>query len=175
MSLCESMKFWRVVERREGRLANLNLLMDLGLALLLAAAIFQALRLDRALQTFKQDRGALGSVLDGFTVSIRDAEAGAAQLRDIVDTTSIQLARQVKVCESLKDDLDLLIQRGDRLASRLEGPFPPGGFVPTTGPISSGNPINLRMQAEQEVGPPQAPRGRSQAERDLLQALRSAR
>jgi hypothetical protein len=66
---------------------------------------------------------------------------------------------------SLKDDLALLIERGDQLADRLDA------LVHTGRPLAAETP-RLTVVAGAEPG---EPRVRSQAERDLLKALRMAR
>lgn len=131
--------------------------LELILVGLLAATLFHAVRLERALGVLKRDRAALQALIDGFNASTRQAEAGIERLRAAADGAGRQLARQLEAGLSLKDDLTLLIQRGERLADRLDGE------------VRAGRPL----LAEPE--PAELARPRSQAERDLLRALRIAR
>jgi hypothetical protein len=131
--------------------------LELILVGLLAATLFHAIRLERALGVLKRDRAALQALVDGFNASTRQAEAGIERLRASADGAGRQLARQVEAGLSLKDDLTLLTQRGERLADKLDGE------------IRAGRPRLV------EPEPAETARPRSQAERDLLKALRIAR
>lgn len=149
---------------------------ELILVALLAATLYQALRLERALGVLKRDRASLESLVAGFNTSTSQAESGIQQLRAAADGTGRQIENQLARSTSLKDDLAFLTERADRLADRLEtlvrsarplaqdrqGPDRPGQDRPTQG----------RPIASHEVT---ASKNASQAERDLLQALRLAR
>src|SRR5262249_33553582 len=95
-------------------------IVELSLILLLAATLFQAVRLERALGVLKRDRVQLQELVAGFNDSTRQAEQGIERLHAATDSAGIQIARQVDAALSLKDDLTLLIERGDRLADRLD-------------------------------------------------------
>jgi hypothetical protein len=138
--------------------------LDAVLVVLLSATLFHAVRLERALGVLKRDRAALQELVDGFNASTSEAEAGIEQLRAAADGSGRQLARQIDTVARLKDDLTFLLERGERLADRLDSQ------------IRAGRPLaaepHRQMQAPEE---PDMPRVRSQAERDLLKALRMAR
>ena len=135
-------------------------ILELGLSALLIATLFHALRLERALGVLKRDRSALESLVAGFNASTSQAETSIVRLRQAVDGAGQDIAQRIDVGHTLKDDLALLTERGDRLADRLE---------------------SLVRQTRTPTMPAMAetrddePRVRSQAERDLLQALRMAR
>ena len=57
----------------------------------------------------------------GFNASTRQAETGIERLRGAADGAGQQIAHQIDAASSLKDDLAFLIERGDRLADRLDG------------------------------------------------------
>ncbi len=140
-------------------------ILEVALVLLLAATLFHAVRLERALGVLKRDRVALQELVASFNDSTRQAEAGIERLRSMVDGAGQQIARQVDAALSLKDDLALLVDRGNRLADRLDA------LVRAGRPLAAEVPrlavVNDSIAAE--------PRVRSQAERDLLKALRLAR
>ncbi len=131
--------------------------LELALIGLLAATLFHALRLERALGVLKRDRAALEELVGGFNASFRQAELGIEQLRAAADGAGRLVARQVDAGKAVRDDLVFMIDRGERLADRLEEL------------VRSGRPL----LAEPATAPP--PKLRSQAERDLLKALRLAR
>lgn len=138
--------------------------LDLVLIVLLAATLFHAVRLERALGVLKRDRATLELLVAGFNASTRQAERGIERLRATADGAGQQVARQAEAAMGLKDDLAFLTERGERLADRLDG------LVRAARPLA----------AEAAIAPPADPdapdpRLRSQAERDLLRALRVAR
>ncbi len=143
----------------------MELILELVLVALLAATLFHAVRLERALGVLKRDRVQLSELIAGFNASTRQAEIGIERLRGAADGAGQQIARQVDAALSLKDDLALLIERGGRLADRLEA------LVRAGRPLASEAP-RLTVVSNTDAT---EPRVRSQAERDLLKALRMAR
>ncbi len=140
-------------------------ILELALVALLAATLFHAVRLERALGVLKRDRVELQELIAGFNASTHQAEAGIERLRAAVDGAGQQIAHQVDTALALKDDLTLLTDRGDRLADRLDV------LVRAGRPLASAPP-RLTVVSNAETA---EPRVRSQAERDLLKALRMAR
>jgi hypothetical protein len=143
----------------------MELILELVLIALLAATLFHAVRLERALGVLKRDRVQLQELIAGFNASTRQAEIGIERLRSAADGAGQQIAHQVDAALSLKDDLTLLIDRGGRLADRLEA------LVCASRPLASEAP-RLTVVSNADAT---EPRVRSQAERDLLKALRMAR
>jgi hypothetical protein len=147
-------------------MSGMEWLLELFLIVLLAATLFHAIRLERALGVLKRDRSTLEALVAGFNTSTRQAEAGIERLRAATDGAGRQIARQIDQATALKDDLTYLMERGERLADRLDG------LVRTARPMVAEPP---RPTAVPDPEPADAPRVRSQAERDLLRALRMAR
>ncbi len=140
-------------------------ILELALVALLAATLFHALRLERALGVLKRDRVQLQELIAGFNASTRQAESGIERLRSVADGAGQEIARQIDAAMALKDDLNLLTDRGDRLADRLDV------LIRAGRPLAS-SPPRLTVVAGADST---EPRVRSQAERDLLKALRMAR
>jgi Domain of unknown function (DUF6468) len=150
--------------------------LEIVLVVLLLATLVQALRLERALGILKRDRAALEALVAGFNASTRQAEAGVDRLKAAADGAGRQIEQQISVSMSLKDDLLLLGDRGDMIADRLESlvrvarplaadPVPATADRPPLTPVPS--------QARPRSGAPRVVR--SEAENNLLQALRLAR
>ncbi|HEY8288178.1 MAG TPA: DUF6468 domain-containing protein [Acetobacteraceae bacterium] len=135
------------------------------LVALLAAVLFHAVRLERALGVLKRDRVALEGLVADFNASTRQAESGIERLRAAADGAGRQIARQIDGATALKDDLTFLTERGERLADRMDQ------LVRIARPLATEAPRQA-MIAEADGD---SPRVRSQAERDLLRALRMAR
>ena len=162
-------------------------LLEIALVVLLAVTLFHAVRLERALGVLKRDRVTLEELVSAFNSSTAAAEQGIDRLRHAADGAGHQLARQIDSAGGVKDDLQFLTERGNRLADQLDH------LVRAAKPLVRGAPF----------GPPSEPRGyafgeakagasdnvvvmpasaeavegriRSQAERDLLKALWMAR
>jgi hypothetical protein len=130
------------------------------LVLLLAALPF-ALRLERGLSALRQDRAALSEGASGFDAATRDANLALSGLRAALETQ----ARQNAAGEVLRDDLRFMMERAESLADRLELLVRQGRPL---APVASASSIFPAAPAE-DTAP------RSQAERDLLHALRMAR
>jgi hypothetical protein len=160
-------------------------LLEIALVVLLAVTLFHALRLERALGVLKRDRVALEEFVAGFNSSTRAAEQGIERLRAAADGAGRLIARQTDVATGLKDDLVFLIERGERLADRLDTlvragrvaaqDAPPRFEPPRSEPPRDEPAPAAAMRSPLEPSEAPAPRLRSQAERDLLKALRMAR
>ena len=121
----------------------------------------------------------------GFNASTRAAEQGIGRLKEAADGAGRQIARQVEAAGRLKDDLVFLGERGDALADRLDHLVRAGRTLDTAParPVArptlvEEGPSALQPGLDNPVGKTAAagsPRLRSQAERDLMQALRIAR
>jgi hypothetical protein len=169
-------------------------ILEVVLVLLLAGTLFHAIRLERALGVLKRDRAALEALVAEFNASSHAAEQGVERLREAADGAGRQIARQIDAGGRLKDDLLFLNDRGEKLADRLDRlvraargldqPEPQAILAPEPQAILGREPQAMPAWAPpREAEPPEprpaepadAPRVRSQAERDLLRALRLAR
>lgn len=146
-------------------MAGMEWTLELVLVALLAATLFHAVRLERALGVLKRDRVQLQELITGFNASTHQAEIGIERLHAAADGAGQQIAHQVDAALSLKDDLTLLIDRGNLLADRMDV------LIRAGRPLASATP-HLTVVANADSA---EPRARSQAERDLLKALRMAR
>ena len=163
-------------------MADAQWVLELVLVGLLAATLVHALRLERALGVLKRDRAALEALVAGFNASTRQAESGIERLREAADGAGRQLARQLEAARGVDGDLGFLIGRGEQLADRLDA------LVRAARPLAThalaAHPPATQAPAEDTRGPrgpvatapeTEAPPLRSQAERDLMKALRLVR
>jgi Domain of unknown function (DUF6468) len=168
------------------QLGGLQWLLDTALIGLLAATLFHAIRLERALGMLKRDRAALEELVRGFNASTRQAEAGVERLRGAVDGAGRQIARQIEAAGALKADLVFLNERGEQLADRLDGLVRAGRKLPMPShrvendyaripEYSRASDLPEPARAAAAEAEPAETRLRSQAERDLMKALRLAR
>ena len=147
----------------------MEILLDLVMASLLAATLFQAVRLQRALRALRADRGALDELTAGLDASSAQAASAIRQLREAAEGAGRDLSRQVDSGKALRDDLAMLIERATRIADQP--------LQPRAGRQQPQGPRQDRADAPRDqaahVQPPraQAPRSRSKAELDLMNAL----
>src|SRR5689334_217484 len=101
-------------------MSGMEWILDISLLVLLAATLFHAARLERALGVLKRDRAALEGLVAAFNASTRAAEAGIERLHTAADGTGRHIQRQIDTAKTIKDDLTFLVQRGEGLADRLD-------------------------------------------------------
>ncbi len=155
-------------------------MLELVLVAMLAVTLFHAVRLERALGVLKRDRSTLEALVSGFNDSTRQAEQGIERLRATADGAGRQSARQAVSALALKDDLAYLAERGERLADRLDSLVRAARPLAADAPSMGSPPMTPSALAQPAMalaggGEPGDTRLRSQAERDLLKALRMAR
>jgi len=146
--------------------------LDLLLVVLLAATLFHAVRLERALGALKRDRAALEAMVGTFNASTRAAESGIERLRLATDGAGRQIQRQIDIATKLREDLTFIVQRGEGLADRLDDGV--RAARPAVAAVAHAPP-RAAVAVTAERAPDDEPRVRSQAERDLLKALRMVR
>ena len=164
-------------------MTGMEMFLDIGLVVLLAATLFHAVRLERALGVLKRDRASLEALVATFNASTRAAETGVERLRAATEGSGRQIQRQIESANTLKDDLTFLVQRGEGLADRLDdlvrsarpAAARPIGVHPVEPAAARGYAVSDRALEPAQAEPAEASRGRSQAERDLMKALRMAR
>jgi len=150
-------------------MANFDWVLELVLVGLLAVTLVHAIRLERALRTLRNDRAALGEAISGFDSSTRQAELGIGRMQAIAADAAELIGKRVDKASTLKDDLAFLADRGEALADRLETLVRAGKAIPPQAAFSAAAEVRATAPSQPE---PQI-KVRSQAERDLLLALRS--
>jgi ABC-type transporter Mla subunit MlaD len=126
---------------------------------LLGAGLPLAWRLERQIAALRREGGALEAGAAGIGEATAAAEAALTRLRATAEGAGRAVAERVAVAEPLRDDLRYLAERAEALADRLDG------LVRAARPAAGA--------ALAEAQPVPAPR--SEAERDLLRALRELR
>jgi hypothetical protein len=143
-----------------------TLLLDLGLAAMLAVTIFYAVLLNRRLAHLRSDRSELEKVAGGIEGTLTRAEQSVGGMKVSTEALTERLAR----AETLSDDLRFLIERGESLADALEERVRsarPTVAAPATKPQPT-----VRTSAPTRSG---TANPRSEAERELMMALAAGR
>jgi hypothetical protein len=157
-------------------MGNWQWLLDAGVAGLLVATLWRAHRLEQALAALRCDRGALEALTTTFDLSTRQAQGGIDRLRELADSAGRRVEQQSSTALVLKDDLVLLIERGERLAERIDHATRAARATPLARPVLAEVQRHDHARIEPMREPAREPiRVRSQAERDLLMALQASR
>lgn len=158
------------------------LIVDLGVSLLLVATIVVALTLNKRLTKLRNDKKDLENLARTFGDATMRAEENINQLRTIAQALDIQMNR----AQTLRDDLTFLVERGGSAADRLEELVREArdglGVVPSPAssrPAVSAGKVGIETRSDEEArrSENENNRGtepRSEAERELLRALRDA-
>lgn len=99
---------------------TIPLAMDLLLAALLIAMIAHGILLNRRLASLRADREALAAVVHDFQIATGQATAGIDGMRTAADVTGKALQAQIDAGRAAIRDLEFLVERGERMADRLE-------------------------------------------------------
>ncbi len=178
-------------------MGNWQWLLDLVVAVLLAATLLRAYRLDRALAALRRDRSAFEALMAEFDRNAREARGGIDTLRQLTDGSAERIDRQSHAALALRDDLARLVERGEQAAERLDHGLrvmralvPPEPWA-SAEPARRPSPVVAARAAASAAGgvdagvaggaaaarelAPEFGRVRSKAERDLLIALQAGR
>ncbi len=146
------------------------LVLDILVATLLVVTIGYAAVLNRRLRALRRGKGELEDLAVTFSNSTQRAEESIGRLRE----TAQSLQGKLETAQSLRDDLAFLVERGAAVADRLENAVRAArkqgaAFQPQQ--VAEKPMIDaVGVEGEEEASPP-----RSEAERELLKALESAR
>jgi septal ring factor EnvC (AmiA/AmiB activator) len=134
------------------------------LLLLLAGAIPFAWRLDKRIATLRSAGGGLAEGARGIAEATEAAETALSRLRATAEQSGRLVAERIATAEKLRDDLAFLTERAEVLADRLDT------LVRTARPAAAAAPAPGSATA-----PPSSAGARSEAERELLRALKGLR
>ena len=163
-----------------------KLILDLIIAVLLAATIAYASILNGKLNQLRKNRDDLAKLVAAFNDATARAEAGIPKLKRASEEASSTLIDRVEKAQSLRDDLAFMIERADAMANRLEGsvrsargeakpaPAPAQGtsMPPRMRPSPAVPPLGAGLTTDDNDG---LDDDRSEAERELLRALQAVR
>ncbi|MGK7868708.1 DUF6468 domain-containing protein [Falsiroseomonas sp. E2-1-a20] len=128
-----------------------------ALLLLLAIAVPFGWRLERQIAALRREGAAMEAGAAGISAAGDAAEATLARLRATAEQAGRNVAERVAEATPLREDLRFLTERAEMLADRLDGL------------------VRQARPAAAEPPPAAGPAPRSEAERELLRALRGGR
>jgi hypothetical protein len=162
-----------------------SLIVDVIVLGLLVVMIPYIVRLNGRLGMLRRDKAQLEKLAATFTESTRRADESLGGLR----TSAENMQRKLDSAQALHDDLAFLLERGEKTADRLEDMIrlsrpdaPPApdtaeAVAPSSGQTVPASPIATAKRAPLTASPQPSENGenslRSEAERELLKAIRS--
>lgn len=158
-------------------MGSLELLINLAIIALLIPTIIYAYRLNKNLEVLRQNQNSLAKLVEALNDATFKAENSIPKLKSVTEHSSEGLKEVVDNAKELKDDLLFINERADNLADRLEQVISDGRQIRTSeikmpsGLSSSPQNTPLKNQVFDEE--PQIGESRSEAEMELLKALRS--
>lgn len=135
--------------------------LEVLLAVLLALTVGYCFVLDRKLRALRQAQGSFESLLAEFTRATERAESSVTALRRACGELAAELDEKLETGRTLNDELTTITQSGNALADRIES-----GLLDRPREVGGGE----RPEPREE-----AATGRSESERELMQALRASR
>ena len=159
---------------------NLALILDILLIVLLLATIVYAMVLHRRLGTLRSEKEGLETFLDRMSQATAKADASLKGIRQTAEQAQAMLNDPMSRAQALRDELLFLIERADGSAERLAGATSgkvreePAAQAPARKPARRAAPApQPQPQSQPEAAGEDG--ARSQAERDLMNALRNVR
>ncbi len=167
------------------------LIMDCVVLVFLGATIFYAYRLSKSLQDFKAHRSEFDSVIANLIASIDKAERAIGTLKQTSAQETMELQRLIDQAKNLSGELSIINQASESMAGRLESLAERNGKIArgedTITPNREKAPNkktdnknqdnsdmpSFMMKGQGEVSNQGKENLQSQAEKELLAALRS--
>ena len=147
----------------------MSILLDIFLVVLLSMAIGYGFILNRRIVALRKDQKSLDKLATKFAEATIRAEQGIIKLKSTTDGASQSLGKAVDTAGLVRDDLEFLIDRGNKLADILETDIRQTEKQQMSPGISLGNNRDGNAAAFQ------GDKHRSQAEKELLRALQAVR
>lgn len=145
-------------------MANLELIINIIIIALLIPTIVYAYRLNNSLKVLRQNQNSLAQLVNALNEATFKAENSIPKLKSVTEHSSEGLKEVVDSAKELKDDLLFINERADNLADRLENVISTGRNIKTD--------VDNKNKAEDKFAPDSSD-ARSEAELELLKALRS--
>lgn len=152
---------------------SLELLINLIIIALLVPTIVYAYRLNKNLEILRRNQKSLAQLVEALNDATYKAENSIPKLKSVTEHSSEGLKEVVDSAKELKDDLLFINERADNLADRLEQVISDGRQIkaPMPAATADSSPIGIRINEEPQEMPMSD--SRSEAEMELLKALRS--
>ena len=142
-------------------MANIELLINLAIIVLLIPAIIYTYRLNKNLKELRENQKSLAQLVSALNEATFKAENSIPKLKSETEHSSEGLKEVVDTAKEIKNDLLFINERADSLADRLENV------------ISSSRPQQNPAHSQPSQGSKTSADDRAVAELELLKALRA--
>lgn len=99
---------------------NFAFFMDIAILALLAATVFLAFRLSLSLRTFKESRFEMEGLVNRLSAHVDKAEKAIHGMQNSARKTGLELDEVISDAKRLRDELKIMNESGNSLATRLE-------------------------------------------------------
>ena len=147
----------------------MSILLDSFLVVLLSMAIGYGFILNRRIMALRKDQKSLDKLATKFAEATIRAEQSIMKLKSTTDGASLSLDKAVGTAGLVRDDLEFLIDRGNKLADILETDI----RQTERQQIAPG--VSLGSNSDEGVVASKGNEHKTQAERELLRALQAVR
>ncbi len=145
---------------------TVGLLLDGLVAGLLATTIVYCFLLHRRLAVLRDAQAEMAELIMRFNAAADRAKSGVDDLKQATTAAGSDLQSEIRKARAMADELMVMAESGERLAERLEKGIGAARVQSAT---------SRKGEANQTSGATAGGRARSDAERELMQALRQAR
>lgn len=142
-------------------MANIELLINLAIIVLLIPAIIYTYRLNKNLKELRENQKSLAQLVSALNEATFKAENSIPKLKSETEHSSEGLKEVVDTAKEIKNDLLFINERADSLADRLEN------VISSSRPQQ--NPVHSKPSQESKTSADD----RAVAELELLKALRA--
>ena len=147
----------------------MSILLDVFLVVMLSMAIGYGFVLNRRIVALRKDQKNLDKLANKFAEATVRAEQSIYQLKSTTDAASLALEETVQGADKVRDDLEFLIDRGNRLADILETDI----RLTEKQNVSRGESAN--GNSKPAFTPVEKNPAKTDAERELIRALQAVR
>ncbi|MEK9679225.1 MAG: DUF6468 domain-containing protein [Rhodospirillaceae bacterium] len=147
----------------------MSVILDIFLIVLLCMAIGYGFALNRRIVALRKDQKNLEKLAASFADATAKAESSVYQLKATTDSAGLALQETVTRSEGVRDDLEFLIDRANKIADLLEEDIrTTEGWKPPASKIGlDREPANEQTRTENTA--------KNEAERELIKALQAVR
>jgi hypothetical protein len=150
-----------------------GLILDIIVLCALAATILYARKLSKQFAETRADRKAFEKLIEAINNATARADIATRSLREAAQASGDHLQDKINAARGLADELEIVIEAGDHLASRLEG-----AGRKSVAPLRE-TPVAREPFPREDIAERNAPerisaaQPRTRAEKELLEALRA--
>ena len=98
----------------------MSLMIDIIVAILLISAIGYGMVLNRRIVALRRDQANLERLASSFHQATKRAEESVAKLKKTANSSSQILSEGIDAAARIREDLNFLVERGEKLGDRLE-------------------------------------------------------